>query len=55
MANFFRRAVAVAVGVALGMVIVAGVEPWRNHPPKRDTTPTPPPPVKGQRAPDTRV
>jgi hypothetical protein len=55
MASFLRRAAAVTVGVVLGMVIVAGVGPWRDRPLKRDPAPTPPPPVKGERAPDTRV
>jgi xanthine/uracil permease len=55
MANFFRRAVAVLVGIVLGMVIVAGAGPWRDRPSKRDISPTPPAPVRHERAPDTRV
>ena len=55
MAGFLKRALAVLAGVVLGMAIVAGASPWRELFRKPDATPTQPPPIQRERAPDTRV
>ena len=52
MSGFLRRAVAVVAGILLGMLIVAGMNPWRELFRKPDTTPAP---IHRERAPDTRV
>ncbi len=51
--GFLMRTLAIVVGVALGMVIVAGPDPWRQLFKKPDTTP--PPPIQRERAPDVRA
>jgi hypothetical protein len=48
-----KRAVAVAAGVLLGMVIAAGASPWREL--LRKPEPVQPAPIQRERAPDTRV
>jgi hypothetical protein len=49
------RAAAIAAGVVLGAVVVAGVGSWRLSRANRDLEPTPPASVPHERAPDTRV
>ena len=53
MSGLLKRAVAVVAGILLGMLIVAGMNPWRELFRKPD--PTPPVPIHRERAPDTRV
>jgi hypothetical protein len=49
------RAAAIAAGVVLGAVVVAGVGSWSLSRANRDLEPTPPASVPHERAPDTRV
>ena len=53
MRGFLKRTMAVVAGILLGMLIVAGMNPWRELFSKPDTTP--PAPIHREPAPDTRV
>jgi len=53
MSGFLRRAAAVVAGILLGMLIVAGMNPWREL--FRKPGATPPAPIQRERAPDTRA
>ena len=53
MAGFIKRTLVAATGVVLGMAVVAGLGPLRHALGASETPP--PPPAKGERAPDTRV
>ena len=53
MPGSFKRAVAIAAGVLLGMAVAAGASPWREL--LRKDEPVQPAPIQRERAPDTRV
>jgi hypothetical protein len=55
MAGFFKRAVAVSVGILLGMVIVAGAGSLWRRAPSPAPRPTEPPAIQREPAPDTRA
>jgi len=53
MKGFLTRTLAVLAGIVLGMLVVAGSDPWRELFNKPDTAP--PAPIQRERAPDQRV
>ena len=53
--GFLKRALAIAAGIVLGAVVVAGVGSWQFARDRPELAPTPPASVPHERAPDTRV